>query len=274
MVASSTERHVVLGFDPGGRSGVAIIRSRGGQPSSCDWGTVGSVDAALDWYASRLAGAVPIGIGIDTPLCWETGNCGWRGPDLWLRAAYPEKEQSVISTNSAYGAMIVQGLALALRLRARFAPSRLHLNETHPKVLYYALRRQSYPRTGPMASDVVGWLCALVPIGCGGRSMTSDEWDAVLSAWATLQGLTGAWSRDLMALAECPCSRCPTVVPMALRKGSRTASLYRRLRRSSSRLPLRQSISAVPCRLGLSMRAFWGFTSLTSRVCSVTTFGF
>jgi hypothetical protein len=36
--------------------------------------------------------------------------------------------------------------------------------------------------------------------------MTSDECDAVLSAWATLQALTGAWSRDLMELAENPLS--------------------------------------------------------------------
>jgi hypothetical protein len=162
------------------------------------------VDAALDWYASKLAGAVPTGIGIDTPLCWQTGNCGWRGPDLWLRAAYPGVQHSVMSTNSAHGAMVVQGPALALRLRARFAPSVLHLNETHPKLLYHALRRQPYPRTALMPQDVVDWLCALIPINRGGRSMTSDELDAMLSAWATIQGLTGAWSRDLMALAECP----------------------------------------------------------------------
>lgn len=124
-----------LDSTPGGRSGVAIIRSGGERPSSCDWGTVGSVDSALDWYASKLAGAVPTGIGIDTPLCWQTGNCGWRGADLWLRATYPEVQASVISTNSAYGAMVVQGPALALRLRDRLAPSPLHPNETHPKVL-------------------------------------------------------------------------------------------------------------------------------------------
>jgi hypothetical protein len=165
---------------------------------------VGSVDAALDWYTAKLAGAVPTGIGIDTPMCWQTGNCGWREPDRWLRAAYPEAEHSVISTNSARGAMIVQGPALALRLRARFAASPPHLNETHPKVLYYALNRQPYPRTAPMPPDVIEWLCGLIPVSCGGRGMSSDEWDAVLSAWATVQGLTGAWSRDLMALAECP----------------------------------------------------------------------
>jgi len=203
MVVSSIERHVVLGYDPGGRSGVAIIRSAGGLPSSCDWATVGSVDAAFAWYAERLAGAIPTGIGIDTPLCWQTGKCGWRGPDLWLRATYPEVEHSILSTNSAYGAMAVQGPALALRLRTHFSPSMPHLNETHPKVLYYALNHRPYPRTSPMPQDVVEWLSGIVPVGRNGFRITSDECDAVLSAWATLQGLTGAWSRDLMELAEC-----------------------------------------------------------------------
>jgi hypothetical protein len=28
--------------------------------------------------------------------------------------------------------------------------------------------------------------------------MTTDEWDAVISAWATYQGLCGCWKHDLM----------------------------------------------------------------------------
>jgi hypothetical protein len=100
--------------------------------------------------------------------------------------------------------MVVQGPALALRLRARFAQIPPHLNETHPKVLYYALTGQPYPRTGRMPPDVVDWLCALIKVNPCAGSMTSDEWDALVSAWATLQGLSGAWSRDLMAKAQCP----------------------------------------------------------------------
>jgi hypothetical protein len=134
-----------------------------------------SVDSALDWYASKLSGALPVAIGIDTPLCWQTGNGGWRGPDLWLRATYPEVQSSIICTNSAYGAMVVQGPALALGLRSRFSASELVLNEAHPKVLYHALRRQPYPRTAFMPQDAVEWLSALIPIDHTGRTMTSDE---------------------------------------------------------------------------------------------------
>jgi len=55
-----------------------------------------------------------------------------------------------------------------------------------------------------MLPDAVEWLYCLISMSRDQQGMTSDEWDAVLSAWATLQGLTGAWGRDLMALAECP----------------------------------------------------------------------
>lgn len=213
MRRSGTERRIVLGYDPGGRSGVAIIWFGGGEGPLCDWDTVDSADEALDWYAEKLAGAAVTGIGIDTPLCWETGRCGWRGPDDWLRETYPEARGSVVSTNSAHGAMVVQGPALARRLRALFAPRFLHLNESHPKVLYCALTRKEYPIPGdvrrdapttPMPLDAVNWLCRRIPVQRHRRGMTSDEWDAVLSAWATIQGLTGAWSRDLMAEAKCP----------------------------------------------------------------------
>ncbi len=42
------------------------------------------------------------------------------------------------------------------------------------------------------------WLAALLP---NAAPLTSHEWDAAISAWATYQGLTGAWTMDLMVAA-------------------------------------------------------------------------
>ena len=106
-MVSTTGRHVVLGYDPGGRSGVAIARFGGGQQASCDWDTVGSVDEGLDWYAENLAGEIPTGIGIDAPLCWQTGKCGWRGPDRWLRDTYRKLKHSVVSANGPVRPLLV-----------------------------------------------------------------------------------------------------------------------------------------------------------------------
>jgi hypothetical protein len=194
----------VLGFDPGGKSGVAILRIGANELPVVDWGTVTSIDAAIDWYVERLNGTLPIGIGIDTPLSWETGPCGWRGPDCWLRRRYPAVAGSVVSTNSAYGAMVVQGVALALRLRQRFEKL-LAINETHPKVLYYALACKNYPREPIMPTAVCEWLFSKLGISPAERyPRTSDEWDAVISAWAAWQGLTGCWKHDLMETSRNP----------------------------------------------------------------------
>lgn len=166
-----------------------------------------SVDAALAWYMERLAGTTPTAIGIDTPLLWETHNGGWRGPDLWLQSKYPAVRQSVVCTNGARGAMVVQGPAPALRLRSCYPHAAIHLNETHPKVLYHALTKRRYPpRThrAPMASEALEWLSERVLLEGPAERMSSDEWGVVISAWATLQGLDGIWQRDLFSLAECP----------------------------------------------------------------------
>jgi len=196
-------RKVILGFDPGGASGVAILKTGGPLAPILEWDAVASVDAAVEWFMGKLEGAVPDGIGIDTPLSWETGTSGWRGPDLWLRAKYEPAARSVLATNSAYGAMLVQGPALALRIHERFG-AQVELNESHPKVLYYALRGEKYPREGRMPVAVVEWLTEQVGTAGVQRQTSSDEWDAAISAWATYCGITGCWKHDLMVHSNKP----------------------------------------------------------------------
>ncbi len=51
-------------------------------------------------------------------------------------------------------------------------------DETHPKVLHYALNCRPYPRTAMIPPDTADWLCQQVLSHTAGRGMTSDEWDA------------------------------------------------------------------------------------------------
>src|SRR5271166_7163486 len=104
---------IYLGYDPGGANnsnGVAILDVSGTEPVY-EVNSVKSVDEAIDWFSYRSDGRVPVSAGIDAFLYWDTGRCGWRDADLRLRDSYPSVGNSVLSQNSAYGSMAVQGMA-------------------------------------------------------------------------------------------------------------------------------------------------------------------
>ena len=88
--------------------------------------------------------------------------------------------------------MAVQGVALAMRLRQHWPE--IHLNESHPKVLYYALTNQQYAFGQPM----VTWLLNQFAPPLNAEIANDHEWDALISAWSTWMGLTGQWNTNLM----------------------------------------------------------------------------
>lgn len=184
-----------LGFDPGGanRFGVASITS-----SNISFETVGSIKEALDWSVEACDDREPNAAGIDTILHWGTGRSGFRYADKWLKEKYPASAVSIMAPNSLYGAMTIGGVGLAIQLRKRWP--RILLNETHPEVLYYALTDDLYPRGN--LSVAVEWFaqqsrCNL----CQPKHPQEDEFDAILSAWATREALACQWT-DLAALDE------------------------------------------------------------------------
>ncbi len=189
---------LIMGYDPGGerKNGVALLHVNEKGDSEAWLYTCDSVDQALEWLQNQIndyrLGSVDAA-GIDTYLSWSTGVSGWRPADLFLRDEYPRVRNSIFASNSAYGSMAVQGMAMALRLRHKW--ENIRLNETHPKVLYYALSRQIYSFGKPMTE----WLLNL--FGSYMKVTISDEhqWDALLSAWATWMELNGRWNNDLMA---------------------------------------------------------------------------
>ena len=159
--------------------------------STCD-----SVDEALDWFKDEVGESTVDAAGIDAPLSWATGRAGWRSMDIYLRKRYRPVQRSVLSINSAAGSMVVQGMAVALKLKKIWKGIRL--NETHPKVLYYALTGHSYKYGQPMVRCLLGRFTPplTVPI------TNEHEWDALFSAWATWQGLDGGWANNLMKEAK------------------------------------------------------------------------
>jgi hypothetical protein len=188
-----------LGFDPGGQddgTGVALLIAED-KRLRCVTSCVDSVDAALKWAKCGLANGTPVAAGLDTFLFWEPSRAGWRPADRWLKKHYSQVSDSVFSSNSAYGSMAVQGMALAILARQHWP--NIELTETHPKVLYYALSKRTYE----WPTNMVQWL--LKQMGCVTAEIANDHcWDAAISAWAALQGHARRWKHDLRELSEAP----------------------------------------------------------------------
>lgn len=191
-----------LGYDPGGGGahGVAAIDDR---QVSCD--TVPTAEHAIRWFRQRCQGCEPKAFGIDTLTLWSTGPAGWRPADRALRAAYPGVAASVTAPNSLYGAMPINGMAVALALRNEF--KKLRVTETHPKVLYSVLSKSKYDfaeRRDHMVQALVEWV-ALGPCAVG----SEHAWDALVSAFAAREWDKGRWSNDLHQL---PCEEGESLI--------------------------------------------------------------
>lgn len=184
----------LIGYDPGGDGthGVAMLRVDSSTIVALETRTLSTADEVID-----LVSAVPnlLAIGIDTLTCWSTGRCGWRPADRWLRSKYPLALKSVVSPNGLYGSMGLHGMGVLIAAKARHPAARI--TETHPKVLYCHLAGCKYNwevDAERMTDRLSGWLSYKV-------QLTGDhEWDAALSAYAALEGLTGCWRTDLHEL--------------------------------------------------------------------------
>lgn len=182
-----------IGYDPGGAktNGAAIIRVETPGAIRAEVMTGESVDEVIDWLSEKERGTV-VAAGIDTLLCWGTGPSGWRPMDNHLKEKYPTVSQSVVSSNGLYGAMAIQGMAMALKLRAKWPD--MHLNETHPKVQYYAQAGNKYH----FSSKMVDWLQAQFNSYSFPSIANEHQWDALYSAWVTLKGLSNGEQDDLI----------------------------------------------------------------------------
>jgi hypothetical protein len=191
---------VIVGYDPGGldANGVATLTVVEGKVAGVQTATLPCAQLAIDLVEQ----ANPVAIGIDTLTCWGTGPGGWRPADRWLRGKYPGVRNSVMPPNGLAGSMSLSGMALLLTVRS--ARPALFVTETHPKVLVYQLtgERCDFVRRRQFMDDLLTRL-----LGTEVLVRNEHEWDAVLSALAALEGVTGRWHRNLHDLPTQPGER-------------------------------------------------------------------
>jgi hypothetical protein len=114
------------------------------------------------------------------------GQSSDRKADCFLRKRYRIPAGTVQTANSLRGAVLVQGVTLAIRLRERFRS--LPITEAHPKAL---LRALNLPNS---------WLKLAERFGLEGDSpepATEHERDALLAAIAAREGFLKRWPRNL-----------------------------------------------------------------------------
>lgn len=163
------------GTDPGGINafGVAALEEDGFFET---W-LCSSVDESLTKIAE------PKGVGIDCPLWWSSETGGGRFADRWLRKTYRIAPGTVQSANSLKGAVLTQGLTLAILLRRSYPD--VPITESHPKALILALR-------------LTNWGSIRDEFGLrGSEPKTMHERDALIGAVAAREGSLGRWKLDL-----------------------------------------------------------------------------
>jgi hypothetical protein len=185
----------IIGYDPGGngKHGVAALVVDSGLPVRLTFSTVRNTQAALDWFTKE---EMPFAAGIDALTVLSTGDSGWRPADRWLREQYPQVRNSVVNANYLQGSVALNGLAVMISLRDE--SKNVLVSETHPKVLYYHLSglRHDYQASQVAMNDkLTQW------IGLTANTANDDEWDAVLSCFAVLNGISGSWPTDLHQLS-------------------------------------------------------------------------
>lgn len=163
------------GADPGGERcfGVAALEESG---SFKTW-LCSSVDEALTKIVR------PTSVGIDCPLWWSSGAGGGRRADSWLRRTYKIPSGTVQSANSLKGAVLIQGIVLAMILRKSY-PKAL-ITESHPKALLRALGLNDWTAVSNCFSLD------------GPKPSTDHERDALIGAVAAREGSTRRWKLDL-----------------------------------------------------------------------------
>ena len=177
------------GADPGGYQSFGVARL--GDDGSFSTHCVSSADEAVMWLGENIRG-----LGIDCPLWWSSGPSAARLVDARLRQSYKNVRSGTIQEpNSLRGAVLVQGLMLALRARERWPG--LRITEAHPKVLVVALNLCTRWNELDVAPE---WNKACAQLGLSGPvPKTQHERDAVFAALAAREGFSGRWRQDLAA---------------------------------------------------------------------------
>ncbi|RRJ54909.1 hypothetical protein EHV15_35650 [Paenibacillus oralis] len=282
----------VIGYVPGGAyaNGISYLELsdtmhiRGYGHASCS-----TSDEALTWLfdEQKVSPNDVICAGIDTLMSWATVGT-FRPMDYFLKQEYPEVENLIFSVNSAYGAMAIHGMVFAHAL-IRCAPHIHFINESHPKVAYYAqtgfwhdyLTRTDQLNIDPKEShESARWTCNKMfnEVGAvrmwkellqwinhdAGYSMvqSSDitipiddsEWDALYSAWFTYHLGFRSTCRDLMKLEE----QGLLTINLSTDQSSRIKLLRQRFAgEDQSIVRMMENRIIIPCELEEKVKYLW-----------------
>jgi hypothetical protein len=284
---------IVIGYDPGGAyaNGVGYLelsdtmQLRGFEHTTCS-----TSDEALTWLfdEQKINPNDVICAGIDTLMSWTTVGT-FRPMDYFLKQEYPDVEKSVFSVNSAYGAMAIQGMVFAHAL-TQCAPHIQFINETHPKVAYYAQtgRRHDYlarpdlldfeqvesPETARktlkkefneqgavrMWKELLQWInqdagYAIAQTSHITAPIDDHEWDALYSAWFTYHFGFRSSCRDLMKLEEHELLG----INLSQDQSSRIKSLRQQFawHENQSLVQLMENRIMIPCGLEEKVKYLW-----------------
>jgi hypothetical protein len=190
----------ILGYDPGGngRHGVAALSIDDSfKPTKIIVQTPETVKDVIDWF-SQFNNVT--GIGLDTLTKWATGLSGWRPADLWLRAKYPDVALNVVSPNALFGSMTIGGMVVKSWFFHKYPEA--VISETHPKVLYFALKKHKQDWENA-SQEMVGFLSTKLGILCNPHN--DHEFDSAISCYVVLEFLRGSWKNDLHAKSDARC---------------------------------------------------------------------
>lgn len=195
----------IAGYDPGGNgaNGFALLRILDGKPASILTATLSNSEAVINEIRTEAI----LGLGVDTLSCWCTGSGGWRPADKWLRKRYPAVRHSIMSPNTLSGSMGINGMSVLIETANKY--SDITLSETHPKVLYYALTQKKYDYDEQRAEMDSFLSKELGDLNV--KTSNDHEWDAAISAYALMMGITGRWTCDLHKIQ--PEDNCRIVHP-------------------------------------------------------------
>jgi len=196
----------VIGYDPGGEDahGVAVLAVREENarwdPISLQLKVARSLCDAVAWLDDTCRGGRIVAAGIDTLTEWNSGVGGWRPADSWLRKTYPEVAKSVVSPNSIYGSMAVNGAAFLTLLASRFQSDATMVTEAHPKLCFFAMTRKKHAWADD-EKEMLVWLLKELGIDAPASAFGSRDhcFDAGVALLAAFRGLNRDWRLDLHA---------------------------------------------------------------------------
>jgi hypothetical protein len=194
----------IVGYDPGGNGahGVAILKVREENarwhPLDLQVRTADSLRDAVAWVDEKCRDGRIVAVGVDSMTEWSSGASGWRSADIWLKDTYPDVTHSVVSPNSAFGSMSVNGAGFLILLAPRLRADSAMITEAHPKVCYFALAKKKH-KWASERLEMEAWLLKELEVAepAGAFGNLDHGFDAGIAVLAALRGINGDWIFDL-----------------------------------------------------------------------------